>query len=107
MASTTPLQKLLTISPAEDRVLVLLLEGASNRCIAARLGLSPRTVESHVATMLEKTGCRSRTQLVLWQMNLPKRDSMTAGVGQDCADAGSTSTMGIPGDSAEHRTAGC
>jgi DNA-binding CsgD family transcriptional regulator len=61
---------LLTISPAERRVLALLLEGSSNRLIAARLGLSPRTVESHIGAMFEKTGCRNRSQLLLWgQMN--------------------------------------
>jgi DNA-binding CsgD family transcriptional regulator len=57
---------LLTVSPAEARVLALLLEGSSNRQIAARLGLSPRTVESHIGAMFEKTGCRNRSQLLLW-----------------------------------------
>jgi len=63
MASITTL---LTISPAERRVLAQLLEGRSNRQIAARLGLSPRTVESHIGAMFEKTGCRNRSQLLLW-----------------------------------------
>jgi DNA-binding NarL/FixJ family response regulator len=37
---------------------------------AERLGLSPRTVESHIGAMFEKTGCRNRSQLLLWgQMN--------------------------------------
>ena len=71
------LERLLTISPAEQRVLVLLLNGANNRAIAAQLGLSPRTVESHISAMLEKTGCRSRTQLVLWE--LMKRQHETRG----------------------------
>ena len=67
MASITTL---LTISPAEGRVLALLLEGSCNRQIAERLGLSPRTVESHIGAMFEKTGCRNRSQLLLWgQMN--------------------------------------
>lgn len=64
------IERLLTVSPAERRVLTLLLQGCSNRAIAAQLQLSPRTVESHVSTMFEKTGCRSRSQLLLWgQMN--------------------------------------
>lgn len=57
---------LLTISPAEGRVLSLVLEGSSNGEIAAQLGLSRRTVESHIGTMFEKTGCRNRSQLLLW-----------------------------------------
>lgn len=63
MASITTL---LTISPAEGRVLAQLLEGRSNRQIAAQLELSPRTVESHIGAMFEKTGCRNRSQLLLW-----------------------------------------
>ena len=98
---------LLEISPAEVRVLRLLLQGGSNRSIAAQLRLSSRTVESHVATMLEKTGCRSRTQLVLWQLRRLNRGNMKADAGQDCADAGGSSTLGIPGDPAQHRTTGC
>ena len=60
------LERLLAISPAEQRVLALVLEGCSNRHIAAALRLSPRTVESHVSAMLEKTGCHNRSQLLLW-----------------------------------------
>jgi DNA-binding NarL/FixJ family response regulator len=56
------------ITPAEHRVLSLLSRGHSNRHIAAHLVLSPRTVESHVSNLLAKTGCRSRTQLLLWAL---------------------------------------
>jgi DNA-binding NarL/FixJ family response regulator len=53
------------ISPAEQRVLTVLKSGASNRDIASALYLSVRTVESHISSLLAKTGCRNRTQLVL------------------------------------------
>lgn len=53
-------------SPAETRVLELLALGLGNKAIAAALVISPRTVESHVSNLLAKTGCRSRTQLLLW-----------------------------------------
>ena len=39
-------------------------EGLPNKEIAARLQLSPRTVEKHVESLLRKTGARSRTKLV-------------------------------------------
>jgi DNA-binding NarL/FixJ family response regulator len=65
------IQRLLTVSPAEQRVLTLLLQGASNRAIAAQLRLSPRTVESHMSAMFEKAGCRSRAQLLLWALRRP------------------------------------
>jgi DNA-binding NarL/FixJ family response regulator len=54
------------ITPAEGLVLNVLCGGGSNRSIAAQLRLSPRTIESHISSLLEKTGCRNRTQLVLW-----------------------------------------
>jgi DNA-binding NarL/FixJ family response regulator len=59
------------ITPAEERVLSALGTGASNRRIAADLVISPRTVESHVSSLLAKTGCRNRTQLLLWAMTRP------------------------------------
>jgi DNA-binding NarL/FixJ family response regulator len=48
-----------------------LRRGGSNRTIAAELVISPRTVESHVSSLLAKTGCRSRTQLLLWTLARP------------------------------------
>ena len=45
-------------------MLRLLAQGLSNKEIAARLHLSPRTVEKHVESLLRKTAARSRTQLV-------------------------------------------
>lgn len=62
------IHRLLTISPAERRVLALLLSGFNNRSIASQLRLSPRTVESHMSAMFEKVGCRSRTELLLWAL---------------------------------------
>ena len=45
-------------------MLRLVAEGISNKEIAARLHLSPRTVEKHIESLLRKTAARSRTQLV-------------------------------------------
>jgi DNA-binding NarL/FixJ family response regulator len=56
------------ITPAERRVLGLLTQGMSNRAIASALVLSPRTVESHVSSMLEKSGCRQRCELLVWAL---------------------------------------
>ena len=61
LAETFPV----AITPAEQRVLDLLRQGDSNRHIAAQLVLSPRTVECHVSHLVAKTGCSSRTQLLL------------------------------------------
>jgi DNA-binding CsgD family transcriptional regulator/tetratricopeptide (TPR) repeat protein len=54
----------LGITAREADVLRLVTEGESNRQIAARLHVSPRTVEKHVESLLRKTAARSRTQLV-------------------------------------------
>jgi DNA-binding NarL/FixJ family response regulator len=64
-------EPLAPITPAEHRVLMALRSGGSNRSIAAALVISPRTVESHVSSLLAKTGCRSRTQLLLWSLARP------------------------------------
>ena len=45
-------------------MLGLVAEGLANKEIAARLHVSPRTVEKHVESLLRKTAARSRTQLV-------------------------------------------
>jgi DNA-binding NarL/FixJ family response regulator len=57
------------ITPAEQRVLSLLRQGGSNRSIASALVLSPRTVESHVSSLLAKTGTSTRIQLLLWALD--------------------------------------
>jgi DNA-binding NarL/FixJ family response regulator len=61
-----PTRPLTSVTPAEDQVLQQLLQGLNNRSIAAALVLSPRTVENHISRLLAKTGCQSRTQLLLW-----------------------------------------
>jgi DNA-binding CsgD family transcriptional regulator len=51
------------ISSREMDVLLLLSEGLTNRQIAARLYLSPRTVEKHVERLLAKTDSPNRVAL--------------------------------------------
>lgn len=52
------------VTSREVEVLRLLADGLSNQEIAARLYLSPRTVERHVANLSAKVGVERRTQLV-------------------------------------------
>jgi DNA-binding NarL/FixJ family response regulator len=58
VAAGTPL------SSREREILELIAEGANNRVIAARLGISRHTVKFHVASVLAKLGARSRTEAV-------------------------------------------
>jgi DNA-binding CsgD family transcriptional regulator/tetratricopeptide (TPR) repeat protein len=50
------------LTPRELEVLALLAEGLRNADIAARLVVSPRTVDHHVATILRKLAVRTRAQ---------------------------------------------
>ncbi len=50
-------------TPREAEVLGLVARGLSNKDVAARLYLSPRTVEKHVESLLRKAGVTSRAQL--------------------------------------------
>ena len=50
------------LSDREAEVLGHLAEGLTDREIAERLGISPRTVETHVGSILHKLGVRNRAQ---------------------------------------------
>lgn len=58
------------LSERERVVLQLLAEGLSSKQIAARLGLSGRTVENHRASIMKRTGLRSIPALVLHAVRL-------------------------------------
>jgi DNA-binding CsgD family transcriptional regulator len=52
------------LTPRELEVLGLLAEGASNKVIARRLGISTHTAKFHVASLIEKLDAVSRTDVV-------------------------------------------
>jgi FixJ family two-component response regulator len=56
--------RLSRLTPRENEVLSLLVEGLSQREIAGRLRISPRTVEVYKARMMEKLQCRSLAELI-------------------------------------------
>jgi DNA-binding CsgD family transcriptional regulator len=53
------------VTDREADVLRLIGQGLANKEIAAELGLSPRTVEKHVESLLRKTGARTRVDLAV------------------------------------------
>lgn len=57
-------ERLARLTPREREVMALLVQGESNREIAASLGLSPRTVEVHRAAIKLKLGTKSLSDLV-------------------------------------------
>ena len=63
-ALTAPTVEDLGLTPRERTVLQLLCRGWTNAQIAGQLGSSPRTVKNQVSTILRKTQCQNRTELV-------------------------------------------
>lgn len=60
------------LTPREEEVLVEMIDGKSNRQIAAALTVSVSTIKSHVSNILGKMGAESRTEaaaLALQQQN--------------------------------------
>nr|WP_257558507.1 response regulator [Sphingobium sp. CFD-2] len=53
-----------SLTPREREVFDLLVQGQSNKMIAAALGLSSRTVEDHRASIMAKTEAQSLAQLI-------------------------------------------
>src|SRR5213078_232738 len=54
------------LTKREREILALVAEGMSNREIADKLVLSPETVKSHVAAILEKLNVSDRTQAAIY-----------------------------------------
>ncbi len=54
------------LTPRELEVLRLLAGAATNREIADRLEISPRTAETHLTNIYGKLGVRGRTEAMLW-----------------------------------------
>lgn len=57
--------QVLPLSKRERQVLSLVAEGCSNKFIAAGLGISERTVKSHLTNIMTKLGVSGRTHAVV------------------------------------------
>ena len=54
------------LSDREREVLLLLVEGLSNKLIARRLSISEKTVKAHLTNVFRTIGVTDRTQAALW-----------------------------------------
>lgn len=62
--SAHPMRSDIVLSRREKEVLPCLVKGMTNPEIATTLGISPRTVEKHVASILDKSGLDNRRMLI-------------------------------------------
>lgn len=53
-----------TLTPREHQILLMVSQGLTMQQAGHRLGISPRTVETHVAKLYRKLGVRTRVQAV-------------------------------------------
>ncbi|MFI6552240.1 AAA family ATPase [Streptomyces griseus] len=58
-----PGEPLAALTPQQQRIARCVAEGATNREVALRLSLSPRTVDHHLRNVFAALGIRSRTEL--------------------------------------------
>jgi DNA-binding CsgD family transcriptional regulator len=62
--ASSPTDSNVPLTPRELEVLALLVEGASNKVIARRLGISVHTAKFHVGSLLDKLDAIGRTDAV-------------------------------------------
>jgi DNA-binding CsgD family transcriptional regulator len=62
--SDTKTSLALVVTPRQAEVLRLIATGLSDKQIASRLGVSPRTVQSHVDRIYLQNGLHKRTALI-------------------------------------------
>jgi predicted ATPase/DNA-binding CsgD family transcriptional regulator len=74
-----------TLSQREWDVVGLVVEGLSNRQIAARMFVSVRTVETHMTNIRAALGLRSRAHVAAWASRLRSLPGNPAAGGQYCA----------------------
>ncbi|AWK76672.1 protein kinase (plasmid) [Rhodococcus oxybenzonivorans] len=65
-ATSSPAAPAARLTKREREVAELIAEGLTNKEIATRLVISPRTAQGHVEHLLTKLGSTSRTQIAAW-----------------------------------------
>jgi DNA-binding NarL/FixJ family response regulator len=69
VATESPRGRLQRLTPREREVLTLVATGHTNREIAAHLGISPRTVESHRESLMKKLSLRTVADLTRFALH--------------------------------------
>jgi DNA-binding NarL/FixJ family response regulator len=61
------------LTPREQEVLALLVDGLPNKLIARRLDISEKTVKAHLTNIFHRIGVSDRTQAALWAQRHARR----------------------------------
>ena len=72
------------VTPRDEEVLQLLVQGCSNKEIAQQLRISPRTVKQHLRTLFLRAGIRDgrkRVKLATAMFQKERRESCTPAIG--------------------------
>jgi DNA-binding CsgD family transcriptional regulator len=75
----TPLNDPTPITERQREVIALIAAGCSNDEVAARLGISPRTVKAHCDALRQKLGVKRRRQIPIAYRLVTGEDPLTAG----------------------------
>ncbi|WP_147123861.1 helix-turn-helix transcriptional regulator, partial [Nocardia neocaledoniensis] len=73
LAPTTP-PGTAPLTPREYEVATLVADGLTNKEIAAKLVIAPRTVDTHVGNILTKLGSANRAQIAAWVVTRSRAD---------------------------------
>jgi DNA-binding NarL/FixJ family response regulator len=65
------------VSPREREVFALLLDGLPNKVIAQRLGISEKTVKTHLTHIFRRIDVTDRVQAILWAERHGLRDDLS------------------------------
>lgn len=67
------------LSPREKSILLCIIEGDSNKCIARKMDITEATVKVHVKAILRKIRVQNRTQAAIWGLNHGSRRQLENG----------------------------
>jgi DNA-binding NarL/FixJ family response regulator len=67
------------LSPREKSILLCIIEGDSNKCIARKMDITEATVKVHVKAILRKIRVQNRTQAAIWGLNHGPRRQLENG----------------------------
>lgn len=65
------------ITPRDEQVLKLLVEGCSNKEIASQLNISPRTVKQHLRTLFLRAGIKQGRKRVILATAMFEKEQMS------------------------------